>query len=162
MKPKTKFIGEHNCATEPLGPRKVSGLIGSGLTEGKGLFIGEGSNLPPPGVIQKVPIALDCDFEYYSQLGSVTAVQNDALGIMHGVNAIYQNDLNLVYEVTTIIVRTSPLAQYQNVSTPLDFLNAFRNYWNSNHGNIKRGAAHLISGKSFPTYAGAAKNRNIL
>lgn len=94
-------------------------------------------------------IALDLDFEFYTRNGSsVTNAQNDATNVMNSVDAIYQRDTNLGYIITTMIVRSGGNPASYSVGSSSALLSAFRNHWNSNHGNVVRDVAHLLTGKN--------------
>jgi hypothetical protein len=93
-------------------------------------------------------IACDADTEFYNLNGSsVTNTENDINAIINAVEAIYESDVGILYEVTTIIVRTSEPDPYSTTS-PNSLLSQFRNYWNSNHGSVQRDIAHLFTGKN--------------
>jgi len=105
---------------------------------------------PTPTSIQYCEIALDCDLHYYVRNGSnVTATANAANGLIFNVNGIYQNDVEIRYVVTAIIVRTTAVyttGPDLGCGAVSGLLQEFQARWNSNHTAIRRDTAHLISG----------------
>jgi hypothetical protein len=104
----------------------------------------------PEGAItchHKAEIAFDTDVEYYTLVGSSAAnVASDIGSVMSIVDFIYRRDCGITYEITDIIVRTAPFAQYSS-SDGGALLTAFENEWNANQGAIPRDVAHMMSGK---------------
>ena len=93
-------------------------------------------------------IACDADFEFFNLNGaSTTNTQNDITNIINGVQAIYHNDVGILYTITQIIVRTAEPDPYSSTS-PKTLLNQFSSDWNTNHGSIPRDLAHLFTGKN--------------
>lgn len=93
-------------------------------------------------------IACDADREYYAQNGSdVGATMADIEQVLNAVELIYERDVEIVYEITTILVRTSEPDPY-STTDPGDLLVQFRNHWRNNQGGIQRDVAHLFTGKN--------------
>ncbi|MHC5212816.1 MAG: M12 family metallo-peptidase, partial [Planctomycetota bacterium] len=93
-------------------------------------------------------IACDADVEFYNLNGSsVSNTENDINAIINATEAIYESDVGILYQVTTIIVRTSEPDPYSTTS-PSSLLSQFRNYWNANHAGVQRDVAHLFTGKN--------------
>ncbi|MGE0478826.1 MAG: PA14 domain-containing protein [Phycisphaerae bacterium] len=128
-------VGEWTCGVETLGNR------GDGSNEGgAGGTAGAGCN-------RLAQIAFDADYEFYQLNGS--AVPNtvaDIENVMNSVELIYVRDVQISYEITTIIVRTSIDDPYTstNYST---LLNEFRDHWLAQQGAIVRDVAHFMTGK---------------
>lgn len=100
---------------------------------------------PAPNVTCE--IACDADFEYFlANGGSVAATQLDIETVLNGVEAIYANDVDIEYAVTTILVRTAEPDPYGSTS-PNSLLNQFSNHWNSSQQGVARDVAHLFTGK---------------
>ncbi len=115
-------------------------------------------NVPGGPTIQSrkiAEIAIDCDLEYYQRNGSnTTNTTNAATNLINGMDAIYQRDVDIEYTLTTVIVRTS--RRYSNTDMR-QLLPEFLNYWNANHGSVRRDVAHLLTGKgSFSGIVGIA------
>lgn len=103
----------------------------------------------PIDVLKEAEIAIDCDIQFYQANGSnVTNTQNDALAVIAGVNTIFKRDVTIQYLVTTLIVRTVPIASYEAANSAVELLNAFSQHWNLNHGGVSRDVAHLMTGQN--------------
>ena len=96
-----------------------------------------------------IEIGCDADFEYYQKNGSsVDATVTDIETIINSVSAIYESQLDLSYEVTTIVVRDNINDPYTSSSCGT-LLGQFRSTWQSPPENfIKRDVAHLFTGKN--------------
>ncbi|MGE3108328.1 MAG: M12 family metallo-peptidase [Phycisphaerales bacterium] len=93
-------------------------------------------------------IAFDADVEYYALNGNnVNNVVNDIESIMNAVEGIYENNTDISYEVTTIVVRTAEPDPYSSTD-PGTLLNQFDSHWSSQLGSIRRDVAHLFTGKN--------------
>ncbi len=91
-------------------------------------------------------IALEADVQFYQQNGSnVVATQNDITAVMNQLEFIYDRDCDIQYDVTTILVTTTPVYTTSN-SGPL--LNQFTSRWNTVHAGIPRDVAHLFTGRN--------------
>jgi|GEM_PF-367314 len=108
---------------------------------------GEGgvSGLQP----QVVEIGFDADFEFYQKNGSSVAnTINDIETVMNGVDLIYDTDVNLGYEFSTFVIRSSAADPY-TTSDMGDLLCEFRTTWNAApESAIQRDIAQLYTGKS--------------
>lgn len=130
--------------------------VPTGLTCGLGAF-----DLPLPALRGLVPpagtvtdgnfvceLACDADFEFYTILGSnTTSVTNDITNIINLVSNIYENDCQVEFTITQIIIRTSAASNPYTSSTPGTLLSQFRSYWLANHANVPRDLAHLFTGR---------------
>jgi hypothetical protein len=93
-------------------------------------------------------IACDADVEFYNKnSSSVSNTEADIENIIDRVQTIYQNDVGILYEITTIIVRTSEPDPYTSTSAGT-LLNQFVSHWNSSQGGVQRDVAHLFTGKN--------------
>jgi hypothetical protein len=98
-------------------------------------------------------LACDADYQYFLDWGDNTESRINA--VINAVNSQYEDEVTIVHEITTILVRTSP-GTY-STSDPEDLLAQFRNQWNQNHGDIPRDIAHLFTGRElFGTTIGIA------
>jgi hypothetical protein len=127
--------------------------IDRGQTCGGALVV-NGNPAPPSGgyagsANDKVcQIACDADMEFYNKNGSSVAnTEADIELIIDRVQTIYQNDVDIVYEITTIIVRTAEPDPYSSTSAGT-LLNQFQSHWNSSQGGVVRDVAHLFTGKN--------------
>lgn len=94
-------------------------------------------------------IGFDADFEFFQKNGSSVAnTVNDIEGVMNGVEFIYDRDVNIGYEFTTFVVRTTTSDPY-TTTVMGDLLCEFRTTWNAVPENgIQRDVAQLYTGKS--------------
>ncbi len=104
-----------------------------------------------------VEIGCDADFEYYQKNGnSVDATVADIEIIINSVSAIYEAQVDLFYEVTTIVVRTDIADPYSS-SDCGTLLGQFRSAWASAPENfIRRDVAHLFTGRNLSNCLGVA------
>lgn len=103
-----------------------------------------------PAAIKVCEIALDADLAYYTRFGSnTTAVQNQVTSVMNSVGVIYHRDVEIDYTITALIVRTTNIYTWTDISS---LLNQFQAFWQANHGGIVRDTAHLFSGEG--TFSG--------
>lgn len=93
-------------------------------------------------------IACDTDVQFYNQNGSsVSGTENDIESIMNGVEAIFLADVNIEYEITTIIVRTAEPDPYSETDAN-HILNELRSEWVGPQAGVHRDVAHLFTGKN--------------
>ena len=98
----------------------------------------------------QVEIACETDFEYFQLNGSsVTGTVNDIESIINGVNTIYDRDVNIVHEISVIVVRASSSDPY--TQTTIDGrLTEFETKWASApESGAFRDFAHMFSGFNF-------------
>jgi hypothetical protein len=108
------------------------------------------------GVTQRIlDYAADADVEFWIKNGSNE--QNTMLDIeliVNGMESIYEAQLNLVFEITTIVVRTGSTGSDPYSSSDCGvLLSQFTSAWTSSpESSIRRDAAQLYTGKniSFP------------
>ncbi len=90
-------------------------------------------------------IAIDCDLEYYQRYNNDTqAVQDAVVAHVNAVSRIYERDVDVQYQLTSVTVRTA--RRYSNIDMS-QLLSEFRRYWNRNQGGVRRDVAHLFTGK---------------
>ena len=94
-------------------------------------------------------VAIDADVEFFQLNGSsVDATVLDIETVMDAVEAIYERDTAITYEVTTIVIRTVEPDPYDSANNST-ILCEFRNAWNdAPETNIHRDVAHLFTGKN--------------
>lgn len=100
------------------------------------------------GPMRIADIAFDADFEFYqANDGSVSQTVFDIENVMNGVSLLYESELNITYELTTIVIRDYAEDPYMsNDATTL--LNQFKNEWNSRMLHVHRDVAHLMTGRT--------------
>jgi len=110
----------------------------------------------------RVKIAFDADAEYYQSNGSdVNATIADIEGLMNLIDAVYERDIDLSFELTTIIVRAVPIGlDPYNSSDSAVLNNQFTAHWNDKQKGIQRHFAHLMTGRDLdgPIIGVAARN----
>ncbi len=120
-----------------------------------GLQVDGGESLSPPGTgtiagtgFSVAEIAADADFEFFVKNGSdVSATVLDIETILDAVSAVYERDVNITYEVTTIIVRTVEEDPFTSTD-PSTLLCEFRTAWNTSPEFFtQRDVTHLFTGK---------------
>lgn len=93
-------------------------------------------------------LAFDCDYEFFVANGSsVPATVADVETVMNAVDATYRGEVDISYELTTIVIRTSSADPYTS-SDSSTLLQQFRNYWNAQFAAIPRDTAHLMTGRA--------------
>ncbi|MHC4448346.1 MAG: M12 family metallo-peptidase, partial [Planctomycetota bacterium] len=92
-------------------------------------------------------LGCDADYEYFLTWGSVAAVEDRINDIINIVNVQYENEVGIVHEITTIIVRTS-LPQPYTSTDSLILIDQFQDEWTTNQAGIPRDVAHLFTGKN--------------
>lgn len=97
-----------------------------------------------------VEVGIDCDYEFYQRLGSsVPNAVNSVELIMNNTNIIYERDVDIRFEITTLVVRADSSDPYSS-STIDGRLDQFVSTWSSSPENeIFRDVAHMFSGVNF-------------
>jgi len=101
------------------------------------------------GPIYVCEIACDADFEYYQKNSStVLGTVSDIETLMASVSSVYESDVGITYEITTIVVRSTSDDPYTTTDAGA-LLCEFRTTWNSApESSIQREVGHLFTGKS--------------
>jgi hypothetical protein len=93
-------------------------------------------------------IAIDADTEFYQLNGSsVAQTVFDIERIINGVAMLYEAEVNVTYELTTIVVRTTYPNPYTSTANGT-LLTQFKTEWNANMLGVHRDIAHLMTGKN--------------
>lgn len=95
--------------------------------------------------LSQAQIACEVDYPHYQRFNNVTAAQNDVTGVINAVDVIYRRDVNITYQVTTILVRTAGDPYSTTSSSTL--LSQFTTWWNAYQGAVARDVAHLFTGR---------------
>ncbi len=159
--------GDHHCGNDdanlalpdwtrgiPTDPGESNGGQGgdpnqNGDEENMGGGGGEGDG----GIAGTTPfmteIAFDADYEFFQANGSsATNTVNDIENVMNSVSLVYDRDVNINYEFTTFVIRTTAADPYTTTDMG-DLLCEFRTKWNTAPENgIQRDVAQLFTGKS--------------
>ncbi len=99
---------------------------------------------------QQAEIACDTDYEFFTKNGSsVTSTVADVENIIANVNTIYDRDVNIVHEITLIVVRSTSADPY--AGTTIDArLDEFDALWGTAPlSGVFRDIAHMFSGYNF-------------
>jgi hypothetical protein len=93
-------------------------------------------------------IAIDSDVEFFQKnQSSVPSTENDITNVINAVEAIYESDADVLYDITVIYVETAEPDPY-STSSAGSLLDQFQNHWNSQHQGDQRDVAHLFTGKN--------------
>lgn len=134
-------FAEGHCGTLPPDPPLEMGPVARRLPDDGGVA---GTQL------YVADVGIDCDHEFYTRLGSsVSNAVNSVELIMNNTNVIYERDVDIIFEISTLVVRSDPSDPY-STSTIDGRLTEFRNTWNSSpESEIRRDVAHMFSGVNF-------------
>ncbi|MBL8738459.1 MAG: hypothetical protein JNL12_18660 [Planctomycetes bacterium] len=113
--------------------------------------------VPPPAVgfdmVSVCELALEADHPLFLANGSsVSQTQNDVLAIVNAVDLIFRRDVQIQFQVRSLIVDSAPDSYTATTASAL--LAEFRTYWNGNYAGLARDTAHLFSGRPLGTGGG--------
>lgn len=96
-----------------------------------------------------VDLAIDADVEFFQKNGSSIAnTVRDIEGVLDAVEFVYERDVDISYEITTIVVRTGEPDPYE-ATDPVALLCELRTTWNNTpESSIRRDTTHLFTGKN--------------
>ncbi len=163
------LTGDHHCGNDdaklampdwmrgiPTDPGESNGGAGgsAGNDGDENTMGGDGSGGDGDGGIAgttpfMTEIAFDADFEFF-QMNASNAVNtvNDIENVMNSVSLIYDRDVNINYEFTTFVIRTTAADPY-TTTVMNDLLCEFRTKWNTTpESGIQRDVAQLFTGKA--------------
>ncbi len=135
-------FAEGHCGNDlfdlPEGPRDEVATNG----QDEGGIAGSGLELAEVGI--------DSDYEFFQRNGSsVVNTLNDIELIMNNTDTIYVRDVQIAYEMTTVIIRSSSSDPYTQTSID-GRLNQFQSVWDSApETEIIHDVAHMFSGVNF-------------
>ena len=99
-----------------------------------------------------IEVGTDTDYEFFvKNSSSITATLNDIELIWNFSESVYEDDVSILFELTTIVVRASSSDPYSSSTDSGTILNEFRNRWVSTANDeyrIKRDVAHIFTGKN--------------
>ncbi|MFO1030025.1 MAG: M12 family metallo-peptidase [Planctomycetota bacterium] len=106
--------------------------------------------VPPPVVgfdmVSVCELALEADHPLFlANGGSVAATQNDVLAIVNAVDLIFRQDVQIQFQVRSLVVDSAPDSYTATTASAL--LAEFRTFWNGNYAGLARDTAHLFSGR---------------
>ncbi|MEN0019585.1 MAG: M12 family metallo-peptidase [Planctomycetota bacterium] len=134
-----------------VGPGELVGDVGDGASPG--VFF-RNANL------RIAEIAFDTDVQLYNLLtnpGDSQTVATQKItaaveALLAAVTVIYERDALITYELTSILIRSTPAADVYTGTVPGangGLLGQLRNEWRANQTSIPRDVAHLLSGRDF-------------
>lgn len=154
-----EFAGRHVVyrPTDTMPHPGKCGMVGGNLHSFEGVRIanerrrrhnGGGPAYPRGGSggIQVAEVAVDADFEYFSDYGSVQATLARMELIINVVNNQYEQDVEIRHIISGAVIRSDPADPYTSTDA-VTLLNQFRNEWLNNQQAIPRDVAHLFTGK---------------
>ncbi|MBN1442819.1 MAG: hypothetical protein JXA90_08920 [Planctomycetes bacterium] len=100
--------------------------------------------LPAEGEYLRMEIAVEADASYHLEHGAETAAYIE--GVLNTVEGIYQSDLRITFDLTSIEIHEEGDEPYSSISA-LELLGEFRSRWNSEKDGVPRDVAHLFTGK---------------
>jgi len=101
-----------------------------------------------PAPLKVVELACDADVQFYQDNGSsVAATEADITNVINAMGAIYLDDTGVIYDITTILVRTSEPDPYTS-SSAFTLLDQFVAEWTNNQAAIPRDHAQLFTGRN--------------
>lgn len=137
-----------------LAPEKIGDDLAGDVYRAKDAIARNGSRT---SAFKVIDLATDADFLYVNSLfgGSSTAARDEILRLMNFIEAIYERDLNLTFNITN-----QHFWATQDPYTGADpgaLLSSLRTYWNANFGNVQRDTVHLFSGRQGGVFQGAGR-----
>ena len=136
--------------------------VACGLSSGPGLAQSESLPSAQGSSLKVCQVAFDADYEFYKlNDSSMNATVNDIEEVLNGVALIYQGGPNVIKVITTIIVRTTSSDPY-TTSSPGGLLSQFKSHWNSNHNNVTRDVAHLMTGRDLDSSVIGVAQLNVI
>ena len=141
-------IGDHRCGNDEVKLQDPDWMNNLPADPAEGGSVGS----PEGGVAGTAPfmteIAFDADFEFFQLNGSnANNVVNDIENVMNNVSTVYDRDVNIAYEFTAFVVRTTAADPY-TTTVMNDLLCEFRTKWNTTpESQIQRDVAQFFTGK---------------
>jgi hypothetical protein len=138
---------DYICGADLIGGPQHDDLDFGGMSTESTVTEMPGEGNYEPRAVESAEIAFDADWEYYGlNLYNLNWTVSDIEDVLNNVEVVYQRDVEICYNITHIIVRTTSNDPYtSNNSSTL--LSQFRNEWNQNQGDIQRDVAHMMTGR---------------
>ena len=92
-------------------------------------------------------LAVDSDWEYFLDLGSVAAAEARINQVINTINVQYERDVSIAHEIVYLETHSTNNDGY-STNDPSALLGQFRNYWNNNRTNVDRDVAQLFTGRN--------------
>ena len=99
--------------------------------------------------LETVEVACDSDWEFFlANSSNVEFTVNDIETVLNNAEFVYERDVDITFELTTIVVRTTNTDPYFTFDA-FGILCEFRTAWNSSpESGIKRDVAQMFTGKN--------------
>lgn len=93
-------------------------------------------------------IACEADYQFFQLNGSnTTATTNDINAVINGVSTIYSNDVNVVFQISAVIIHDTAAGNPYTTNNSQNLLNQMQAYWIQNQGSVVRDIAHMFTGR---------------
>lgn len=92
-------------------------------------------------------LAIDADFEYFSDFPSLSEMEEQINLIINTANLQFERDVGIKHAITTIIARTAEPDPY-STTDPDTLLDDFKREWETIQRNVPRDLAQLFTGKN--------------
>lgn len=139
----TDSSAEGHCGNDFMDDPGFHGPVGPGDADGTDGGIAGAT-------LKLVEIGVECDYEFFQRnSNNVATTLNDVELVMNQCDTIYNRDVGIAQELTTVIIRASSSDPY--TSTTIDGrLGQFLGVWGSTPENeVHRDVAHMFSGVNF-------------
>ncbi|MCP3905826.1 MAG: hypothetical protein GY715_19550 [Planctomycetes bacterium] len=121
-----------DVTSEAPAPKKPLESVGDGPADG--------------GAVYCTQIAFDADWEYYLDYGSIISVENRINLITNTMGVQYEDEVNIGYTITNIVVRASSNDPYTSSSSS-GLLCQFIQEWTNNQQGLDWDVAKLFTGR---------------
>jgi Metallo-peptidase family M12 len=92
-------------------------------------------------------VAFEGDVSYFNLVGGSGPAATDIDTLMNSIASIYEAEVGITYEVSTVVLQTDGSEQYASTDSEV-LLEQYRSFWNSNLGGVTRDTSHLLTGKN--------------
>lgn len=106
----------------------------------------------PLSAMRRVELAIETDYEFFELFGNTEAAAAYIVEMYAMVSAIYMRDVHTRVELSFVRIWDTSDDLFNDPSP----LWPFRNYWNSNMGDVPRDAAQFVTGRRNLPYGGSA------
>jgi hypothetical protein len=148
---------DRGCGNDQLDPRRNRGIYTHPHAATAAACAGAGEAAQLSGdhprlngdlTNKMVEIACDTDYEFFQKNGnSVANTVADIENVLNGVDDIYQNDVEICYNITHLIIRTSSNDPYTSNDAET-LLGQFEDHWRAEQNDVHRDVAHLFTGRN--------------
>ncbi len=108
---------------------------------------GEAVQALSPVEVRVCEVACDADSEFWALNGSsVAATVADIEAVLDGASEMWERDLQLAFQLGTILVRTTEPDPY-TTANPDGLLGQVRTDWRTNHTDVPRDVVHMFTGR---------------